>query len=231
MKTMRARFPWLDIPLDIQGEIETRMPQFLLQEAAGERGMKFMSCTACGNLGFHEPVAKNRTRGVCPFCMAVEVVDHARLQTDAGELKNLRRSADVMIFRAVDGILWAMDARAYRIVMRDSLTPEFSTFIEFDVHSVYRFEPEEENPAEQWKWGPVWDKGKRNWRGDGIYKKTPVEPTNSMTFYGGDYCPYAIFGLEEALEKEVTRHCRSFPTDVTYLGQVLNVDIDLGEGA
>ena len=37
--------------------------------------------------------------------------------------------------------------------------------------------------------------------------------------------------LEEALEKEVTRHCRSFPTDVTYLGQVLNVDIDLGEGA
>ncbi len=31
--------------------------------------------------------------------------------------------------------------------------------------------------------------------------------------------------LHSALEKEITRHCNSFPQDVTYLGQILNINI------
>ena len=91
MKAMRDQFPWLTIPETILSEIETGMPQFLLQEAAG-RGKKLMRCTACGCGGIHEPVARNRGMGVCPFCMET-VEAGVTLAIKADNLKAAAESA------------------------------------------------------------------------------------------------------------------------------------------
>ena len=206
MKAMRDQFPWLTIPETILSEIETGMPQFLLQEAAG-RGKKLMRCTACGCGGIHEPVARNRGMGVCPFCMeTVEAVDHTRLRSaPGGEINGLRRGADVMIFRAVDGILWGIDARAWRSIIRNSFDgPDVYTDVALYVHSVYRFEP---GCAEQYKWelryAPETEHG---WRWGWGYHATPIEPTN-QGYMGMKDGTYAVYGLQDALEQTSCRYC------------------------
>lgn len=205
MKTMRDRFPWLTIPESIQSEIEIRMPQFILQEAAGN-GDKYMKCTACGNAGRHSPIARNHGHAACPYCMEpVEVVDHLRMKSQpGGEVKGLRRYCNVMIFLAVDGILWAIDARATRAILRNSFDgPDFYTDVDFYVFSVYRFEP---GCAEQHKWSIVYDSEMKQWKHDWKFLSTPIEPTNQGYMGNGDGT-YAVFGLEEALPRTSCRYC------------------------
>lgn len=205
MNKMRDRFPWLAIPESIQSEIETMMPQFLLQEAA-RNGEKLMKCTACGCAGRHVPVARNREMGMCPFCMEpVEVVDHTRLKAQpGGELKGLRRHCNVMIFRAVDRILWAIDARAGRGILRNSFDgPDIYTDMDFYVFSVYRFEPYE---AEQRKWSLIYaPETQKGWRWDWV-SQTPREPT-VQGYMGVGTDTYAVFGLEKALPETSCRYC------------------------
>ncbi len=204
MKTMRDRFPWLTIPETIQSEIEQMMPQFLLQEATGH-GDKYMRCTACGNAGRHSPVAKNRSMGICPFCMEpVEVVDHLKLKSwPGGEMKGLRRHCNVMIFRAVDGILWAIDARAGRGIIRNSFDgPDVYTDMDFYVFSVYRFEPGE---SEQFHWSCIYDpNAPHGFRWDWV-SQTPREP-NNQGYMGAGEGTYAVFGLEEAIGQTSCRY-------------------------
>lgn len=205
MKTMRDRFPWLTIPESIQSEIEIRMPQFLLQEAAGH-GEKIMKCTACGNAGRHSPIARNHGHAACPYCMEpVEVVDHLRMKSQpGGEMKGLRRYCNVMIFLAIDEILWAIDARATRAILRNSFDgPDLYTDMDFYVFSVYRFEP---GCAEQHKWSIVYDSEMKQWKHDWKFLSTPIEPTNQGYMGNGDGT-YAVFGLEEALPRTSCRYC------------------------
>ena len=218
MNKLRDRFPWLTIPETIRSEIEQMMPQFLLQEDAGH-GEKLMKCTACGNAGRHQPVAKNRQMGVCPFCMEpVEVVDHTRLKAQpGGELKGLRRYCNVMIFRAVDDILWAIDARAGRGILRNSFDgPDVYTDMDFYVFSVYRFEPYE---AEQFKWSYVYAPETQHDFRWGWVSQTPREPT-CQGYMGLGNDTYAVFGLEEAIGQ----------SDCRYSGIEEYFD-DLGNGA
>lgn len=204
MRTMRARFPWLTIPWELQAEIEAAMPQFLLQEAAG-KGEKRMRCTACGNAGIHTPVAKNHGAGLCPFCMEpIEVVDHLRYRGD--DLKTLHRSTDVMIFRECGGELWGIDARATRWLHRDGYyNMDISTGLDFYVYSVYHFAP---GTAEQWKWKMGYDgEEDKTWRYDWRKLETPTEPTNQKRLWGGAPEDYNLYGLEEALPKTSCRFC------------------------
>ena len=202
---LRDRFPWITVPTELRQEISQRLPHFLLQESWGDKkGQKLMRCTSCGCAGVHDAVGKNRSHVLCPFCLeTVEAVDHLRLKCTDWEITGLRRHAYVLIFLAIGGVLWAIDAAACNKIMRQSWDgPDVYTDFELYPFRVYRFEP---GAAKMWRLTDLYDRDK-GWYA-GWAEGTPSEPQHGQIYSYGGYQGNAVFGWDEAIGETSCRYC------------------------